>query len=287
MSFSIADRAARILKPRKEMVIWTAAEIETLGRLVWSMRRKRPQDSLVSLVNRAQEQLPAARRRVIAGSNQIEPLLEWIRNRETDLEAAAERAERLQQRLDAAASAPTTPAEWLAGLSDDAYRADVLPRALSLATVDDVLAAFKPAELLDGMPAAELIGYAAERAYADLVAALGARPQAAAVAVQPAAAVNGSHNGNGRNPTIVVIGTKGMQATVLRERLPNVTLLCLEADKLQRESLPTSAAACVLLTRFVSHQHQTIAKAVYGERLHLHAGGFERLADVITRIVKR
>lgn len=70
-------------------VFWTEEEITTLGSIVHTMRMNQPEPSLVTLINKAQAQLPKDRRRKINSTTQVKPLLEEIEaisaNQKSDL----------------------------------------------------------------------------------------------------------------------------------------------------------------------------------------------------------
>lgn len=88
---------------------------------------------------------------------------------------------------------------------------------------------------------------------------------------------------------VTVIGTKGDQPRHLRDRLGYaVDLVCMEADKLHRNSVPRNSDYVILWSKFLPHRHRETILSVLGpHRMLEFFGGLDELAERIRNLAFR
>ena len=280
---------AEQLKP-KTAIRWTEQEWDKLAELVFAMRRNTPEDSIAAMANRAQKQFPKDRQRPgVLTMATVGPLIERIKQKDREQQAKADKCDELAAKLSFFEDAPATRKELLTTLSDEEIRAHFLPRLLQMLAPVDVVAAFNSESLLDAMETANLAAVVARRLVADfkrpinVVVQMPEQRLPAPPAQRQKVNTNGS---NGKRKKIVIVGTKGDQPRHLNERLGTIVeLICIDVEKLHRESVPKNVDHVIVWSKFVSHHHREIVfSAVEPRKISEHFAGLTELGEFIEQL---
>jgi hypothetical protein len=285
----LSDRAPAV----RETIRWTDDEWDRLATIVFGLRLKHPELSLIDCAARAQEQFPAERRRKLPHTQSLQPLIRRLVSIGELVRAAASEADRLR---DAIASRPTFEDE-LAALGEDQiverFRGVVM-RHLSL---QEVFEHFPLPTILQSLSDEEILGHASKRLIA-LVQALQELqkvpqsvpdiPPAAAGIYQTSPAPPLAHGMGGPpkpKPTVIFIGLKGDQPSHISAQVGNkARLRFIETGSRQRLVVPTNGDLYVLWARFCSHDTQMeLQRAVPKERCVIHHGGLNNMAAIVVK----
>lgn len=242
-------------------VFWSEKEWDDLAARVFPIWLKSPGGSLLDIVQRAQEQLPADRRRQLKTMGLIEPLLTRLAAMAQQMKSDAAEVQPLRDKL---AMEPEDIELW------HKYR----DRFLRMISVADLRDRFTFEELLAEVDDADLFFAAADR----LNKALKALQVAHSFRAAPTIPGRVTHD---RQQEVVVMGALPGQIESLKQAMPTIAWRRLDPEKLTVRQVPTRADLYVIWTRFVSHAACDVLKKVAGDRVIEVRGGLYAIADAV------
>jgi hypothetical protein len=271
-------------------VRWTDEEIDKLADMVLSMRTKDPGATVVSMVKRAQKQLPEGRQRKITGNLHIKAILDRIAALDREVRLKAEKCSEVESKLSFLTDLPADRDQLLDSLDDEELLERFSPRLLQLISPADLVGNFRPEQVFDSYSLGDLAATLARR-----VVALLEKPIRVTVNVPETPGMhellarrNGNGNGKrksaGRKLRVLVIGMKGGNQRQAVEK--GVGELCsvrfLATNQVRKDTLPTAIDKIIVWSKFSNHRVSGLVKERYpGRNIIEHFGGIEEMIALI------
>ena len=288
---------------RRGRVGWSEEEWEHLTDLVEKMRRNNPEPPLAVLINRAQAQIPAERRRKLNGSKAMQPIVDRLKERLAALVSSKEEYEKLLHKVADQKEAPTKE-EILATLTDEEITQNFSQKILDSLSPYEIFTHYPIETLMEFIPSPMLIGSAVQkviegisessenfnRAFTDLGNAVSTLKKEPAKVVAPSIPIPRPISfTTGRKPRVVVVGMKGDQPVSLESRLAGrAGFTFIDADQ-SKPTVPSSSDIVVFWAKFCSHrlQNQIRNGLPTSCRLITHHGGVQKLVEQLDAILPK
>lgn len=264
-------------KPR---IYWTDEESEKVTTLTTAMRLNNVTDSIVTLIKRAQEQLPVERRRPTLSAVICSNMIREIEKRVADIQEQAYQASRLRDELRS-----VKENEKQSEPTDEELLRLYGTKVLEQLTPEDAVSQFGTEALLSAIPDDQLLGIVVQRLYR-VFSDVSLRepttvPRPLHIEESKRAYTETSIvTSKPRLPRVVVIGPKENQQTLIQEACGNAANLWFSdgGDK----PIPSSCDIIVFWTRFSSHSRYKQTKTLVPPQWYKHCNG--GLNDVIATV---
>ena len=278
---------------RGKNIMWTDEEWDKLADFVHRARRKNPVPSIGTHIKSAMPQFPEDRRRNLT-TNNIDPLLDRLREKDRESQAALELVPRLKDRLAQLDQVPTKE-DILQNLSDEEVCRHFQQRILDLVSPNDVISSFDLEDVLASVPTSTLVGYTATRvmehlesnasglqeAFMSLSAATGGKKATPTVVSSPP----GQKKVQIKKPRIAILGMKPNQTQIVEQQINGRADVVFIPKDMKSNSVRTMVADIFLLWgSFCSHQDQVHVKArakQLGAKFVVYHGGMAKLIETI------
>jgi hypothetical protein len=207
---------ADLLKPKRNVVRWTAEEWDDLANRIWKKRMREPGKSLVEIGNCVQKQddYPKDRVRKINTMKDLQPVIERLRKLDMDMFTTIEQEVPTLKQAIAEIKTPPTKEDILAQMpiNEIAYRFQ--RPILEQLSPTEIVQSMKMGDLLSLIPVREVLAFLGETIFGQLdtqqeqIAALHGRVTALSEVKQQKTATQGDPK---RKPRIAVLGIQQHQ----------------------------------------------------------------------------
>lgn len=261
-------RGNKPFEPKTEVgdrIHWGSDEVEKLATIVFQMRLKDPVSSFIEMVNKAAQQLPTHRRRIIRTAKEIRPIVDAVLAKINKMKENAEKepTERIIIQEAVPASKIPTVEEVLDGTSNEQILAILLTRTSGV---------FKGIQERLSRLESSLTQISTQQSRANFQHQIPVPKPA-----QPKA----PHKEPNNKIKIAVVGLlPGQQSYIKNQIGQKVDLRFISKDQ-TKPSFP-QADYVILMTKFISHYWQEAAHSTFErEKVVLHHGGLGGLVDII------
>lgn len=306
---------------RSKNIMWTDEEWDKLADFVHRARRKSPVPSIGTHIKNAMPQFPEDRRRNLT-TNNIDPLLDRLQQKDQEAQEALEVAPRLKDKIAQLEQRPDK-ATILQNLTDEEIRIHLRDRIIAAfddetvlrlfkqqvienLSPDDVLASYDLNDLLACVPTSALVGYAATRILEQFESgASGMQEALMAISVlanssgkktvpvstpQPSRPQSSGQKVQIKKPKIAILGMKPNQARIVEHQVDGNAEIIFVPKDMKANSVKTIVAdTFILWGSFCSHQDQVHVKAraqQLGAKFVLHHGGMAKFLEKIEEETK-
>lgn len=261
------------------MIIWTDEEWNALTTQVWLMRKNNPGDSLVSIINRAQQQFPKERRRFVKTVQTVQKILTLLKAYDEKL--AHESTE--YHKVKHSTRSPLTIEEVAEAATDEEILLHFRKRVVGLLSLPDLLDIFDTEDLLSIFPLSRIVGYVT----AELFEAVQSNGRTETVTyVQPPA------NGppvmspvavkRQRLQKLCIVGLLPNQVNIVKSKVGRLAdLYFYSTGKAESTDLPYTMDYYILMKKFIQHINQNSVQKIDKNKLVLIDGGLTKLMERI------